>query len=77
MLRLNDDREKLRQRILQLEIDTQKHLNLQRTQLDQQFADQAGSMKQLHRAEVETLESEIRKLKSLIDAKNEEIERLI
>jgi hypothetical protein len=57
MLRLNEDREKLRQRILQLEIDSQKHLKLKRKQLEQQFADQAGSMKQLYRAKVETLES--------------------
>lgn len=52
-------------------------LELQREKIEGQFNDQIESMKALHRSRIETLETELRKLNNLIDAKNSEIQTLI
>lgn len=76
-IRLNQDRDRLRLRIQQLEKELQDELNNQKARIDSQFDKQIRSIRELHRGELETLESELRKLKELIEIKNQEIQGLI
>ncbi len=57
-------------------MELQKQLDAQRLKKDSQYNEQIVAIKSLHMNEIDTQESELRKLKKLISAKNQEIETL-
>lgn len=74
---MNEDKEKLRMRIAQMEMDHQKELENQKRRCDALTLEQVSALKKLHESELEILESELNKLKNLLEIKNAEIQTLI
>ncbi|KAL4438399.1 hypothetical protein ABPG74_009438 [Tetrahymena malaccensis] len=75
--RLNEDREKLRMKISQMELDQSKELENLKRRCDGLTLEQISALKKLHESELDVLESELNKLKNLLDIKNQEIGTLI
>ncbi|KAL4494563.1 hypothetical protein ABPG72_004465 [Tetrahymena utriculariae] len=75
--RLNEDREKLKMKISELEVESRQELENLRSKLDQQASEQLDSLKKLHDNELEVMNGEIHKLRNLLDVKTKEIEALI
>lgn len=75
--RLNEDKERLRARISQMELDHQKELENLKRRCDALSLEQVSALKKLHESELDILESELNKLKNLLEMKNSEILTLI
>ncbi|EGR30632.1 tetrin c, putative [Ichthyophthirius multifiliis] len=75
--RVVEDREKLKMKISELELQSQQELENLRSKLDNQTLQQLDSLKRLHDNELEVMSGEINKLRGLLDVKTREIEALI
>lgn len=75
--RLVEDREKLKMRISEIEIESHQALENLRSKLDNQTAEQLDSLKHLHDTELEVMSGEVHKLRNILDVKTKEIEALI
>jgi phage gp46-like protein len=77
MQRLLKDNETLRHRINVIELDRQKELESLRTKLEGYSHSTLDNLRKTHMNSIEVLESEIDKLRALLEIKNAEIETLI
>lgn len=68
--RLNEDKERLRMRIQQMELDQSKELENQKRRSESLGLEQTSALKKLHESELDVLESELSKLKNLLELKN-------
>lgn len=75
--KLSEDKEKLRVRISEIEIDSHHALENLKSALDSATADQLDSLKLLHDTELEVMTGELHKLRGLLEVKTREIEALI
>ena len=64
-------------RISQMELDQSKELENLKRRCDALTLEQISALKKLHESELDVLESELNKLKNLLELKNSEIQYLI
>ena len=76
ILRLKEEKEKLRNELLYLENDKKKELDAIRAKLETNYLEEIESIKKNHLASLEGFELENHKLKDLIEVKNAELDQL-
>lgn len=70
IIRLKEEKEKLRNELLYVETDKKKELDAIRAKLETNYLEEIESIKKNHLASLEGFELENAKLKDLIEAKN-------
>ena len=70
ILRLKEEKEKLRNELLYMENDKKKELDAIRAKLETNYLEEVESIKKNHLASLEGFEMENSKLKDLVEAKN-------
>lgn len=76
ILRLKEEKEKLRSELVYVEADKKKELEAIRSKLEANYLEEVESVKKSHLSSLEGFESENNKLKDLLDNKNIELEQL-
>lgn len=76
VLRLKEEKEKLRNELLFVENEKKKELDAIRAKLEGNYLEQIESIKKNHLASLEGFELENAKLKDLVESKNNEVEQL-
>jgi hypothetical protein len=76
ILRLKEEKEKLRSELLYVETDKKKELDAIRAKLETNYLEEIESVKKNHLSSLEGFELENQKLKDLLDSKNLEIDQV-
>lgn len=72
-----DDKEKLKMKMSQLEIENQKENDMTKSKIVRSHQENIDNLKKYYQNEMEVQLSEIRKLKDIIELKSQEIQNLI
>jgi acyl transferase domain-containing protein len=76
ILRLKEEKEKLRNELLYVETDKKKELDAIRAKLETNYLEEVESVKKNHLASLEGFELENKKLKDLLDSKTLELDQI-